>query len=72
MRIFIAGYATVKGVSAPHLYEIITEQRTIEDYRSEFPTARWIGETDIMDRLFTPYTVQNSEHHHPVSRPKIQ
>lgn len=56
MRIFIAGYATAKGVLAPHLYEIITEQRTIEDYSSKFPTARWIGETDIMDRLFTPYT----------------
>lgn len=54
MRIFIAGYEKNGEASSPQLFELVTKESTLYDYHDEFPTARWIGEVDIMNRIFDP------------------
>ena len=57
MRIFIAGYEKSGGDNSPQLFELNTKEKTLCDFQDEFPIARWIGEVDIMNRIFDPYCI---------------
>ena len=57
MRIYVAGYVNEGGVLAPKIYQIDSApQWRIREYGK--CDAYWIGEVDIMDRLFEPVLVK--------------
>lgn len=57
MIIFIAGYEETKDGKKQVLYEINTRSKRVQKNCSF--NARWIGEVDIMNRLFNPNSVSN-------------